>query len=253
MNLKKLLLVSLTSFLLFGTYLTSFNIDNRFNIDALGDNMRRIYAYPEFAMNKDGWGDDSLYIHYWGGSSSSTYAVAPEMILAVSDYYLGLVYYDIPADSTNFMISSYQNTSNDWEKTVDVTLNVDNKFFGFKIINEYVSGKVNVYQENIGMSAEEFTGILAKIDSCGLGYASGYNSYEYIIRTFIQKSDDTNIMGSTEQNKFSTTFFADMNENATFSIDGLNRTANNTSISQKLTIMQRQYNANVANTDINYI
>jgi hypothetical protein len=175
------------------------------------------------------------------------------MILAVDDYYFGLLYYDIPADSTNFMIASVQNTANNWQKTVDITLSNDNKFFGFKIINQYISGKVNVFQENIGMTSDQFTGILAKVSSCGNGYASGYNSYEYLVRTFIVKADGTNIMSIENQNFFSTKTFADMNEGATFSIDGLNRTANNTTITQKLTVIQRQFNDNPDNTDINYI
>jgi hypothetical protein len=253
MNFKKTLLATLTTFMVGGVVLSANQNTSQFEADAVGDNMRRIYVYPEFAMNKDSWDDDVLNIHYWGGTSSSTYSSAPQMILAVDDYYFGLLYYDIPADSTNFMIASVQNTANNWQKTVDITLSNDNKFFGFKIINQYISGKVNVFQENIGMTSDQFTGILAKVSSCGNGYASGYNSYEYLVRTFIVKADGTNIMSIENQNFFSTKTFADMNEGATFSIDGLNRTANNTTITQKLTVIQRQFNDNPDNTDINYI
>lgn len=226
---------------------------SQFEVAAVGDNMRRIYAYPEAAMNKDSWDDDVIHIHYWGGSSSSTYSTAPQMILAVGDYSYGLLYYDIPADSTSFMLAAIQNTGDDWRKTNDITLNNDNKFFGFKIINSYTNGKVNVYQENIGMTAAQFSGVLYHVNSCGTGYASGYNSYEYLIRTFVKKADGTNIMSTTEQNAFSSTTYADMNNGSTFSIDGLNRTAGNTTITQKLTILQRQFNADSNNTDINYI
>jgi len=253
MNFKKTLLATLTTFMVGGVVLSANQNTSQFEADAVGDNMRRIYVYPEFDMNKDSWDDDVLNIHYWGGTSSSTYSSAPQMILAVDDYYFGLLYYDIPADSTNFMIASVQNTANNWQKTVDITLSNDNKFFGFKIINQYISGKVNVFQENIGMTSDQFTGILAKVSSCGNGYASGYNSYEYLVRTFIVKADGTNIMSIENQNFFSTKTFADMNEGATFSIDGLNRTANNTTITQKLTVIQRQFNDNPDNTDINYI
>lgn len=253
MNFKKALLTTLTTIMVGGVVLSANQNTSQFEADAVGDNMRRIYVYPEDALNKDSWNDDVLNIHYTGGSSPSSYATAPAMILAVGDYYLGLLYYDIPADSTTFMIQAEQNASNSWQQSVNVTLDTGNKFFGFKLINEYIGGKVNVFQENITMSSAQFTGILAKISSCGAGYASGYNSYEYLIRTFVKKADGTNIMGTGQQALFSTTDFADMNDGFAFSIDGANRTANNTSITEKLTIMQRQFNANVDNTDINYI
>ncbi len=253
MNFKKALLTTLTTIMVGGVVLSANQNTSQFEADAIGDNMRRIYVYPENALNKDSWDDYVLNIHYWGGSSSSTYATAPAMILAVGDYYLGLLYYDIPADSTNFMIASFQGTANNWQKSVDVALNDGNKFFGFKLINDYEGGKVKVFQENITMSSGQFTGILSKINSCGSGYASGYNSYEYLIRTFVKKADGTNIMGTGQQALFPTTFFADMNDGFAFSIDGTNRTANNTSVTEKLTILQRQFNANVDNTDINYI
>jgi len=253
MNFKTTLSSVLTILMVGGVFLSVNQNTSQFEADAVGDNMRRIYVYPENALNKDSWDDDVLNIHYWGGSSSSTYATAPAMILAVSDYYLGLLYYDIPADSTNFMIASIQNTGNNWQKSVDIVLNDGNKFFGFKLINDYEGGKVKVFQENITMSSAQFTGILSKINSCGSGYASGYNSYEYLIRTFVKKADGTNIMGTDQQALFSTTDFADMNDGFAFSTDGTNRTAGNTSVTEKLTILQRQYNANVDNTDIDYI
>jgi hypothetical protein len=255
MNFKTTLSSILTILMVGGVFLLVNQNTSQFQADAVavGDNMRRIYVYPENELSKDSWNDDVLNIHYTGGSSSSTYATAPAMILAVGDYYLGLLYYDIPADSTTFMIQAEQNTNNLWQQSVNVTLNDGNKFLGFKLINDYEGGKVKIFQENIIMSSAQFTGILSKIDSCGAGYASGYNSYEYLIRTFVKKADGTNIMGTSEQNLFPTTRFADMNDGFVFSIDGTNRTANNTSVSEKLTILQRQFNANVDNTDINYI
>jgi hypothetical protein len=255
MKIKKIIL-AITSVTIFFSFLTNFQSINKYKLDnvfALGDNMRRIYVYPENALTKDGWDNGFLYIHYWGGSSSSTYSSAPEMIRAIDDYYLGLFYYDIPNDSTNFMIASYRNTLKDWEKTIDVSLNSSNDFLGFKIINVYVAGKLDVFQESISMSAANFTGILYHINSCGTGYASGYNSYEYLIRTFIKKEDGTNIMGTTEQALFTTTYFNDINEGESFSLSPDVRSTNNTSIYQKLSVLQRQFNANPNNSDIIYI
>jgi hypothetical protein len=234
MRFKKRLIYFLTTFSIFGLFQVTQSTEiNRTNAD-IEPTQRRIYAYPENAMDKDGWGDDDIWISF--KNPSNVWSSRSLMTLAVADFFLGLVYADVPSDSTAIEFFSDNTTTNSLQRTGDITLTSTNLFQGFKIINSYVGGFVNVFQEKILLSAAQFSGILYHIDSCVDNFASGYNSYEQIIKTFI--IDGTQIMGDTERKNISTTAYFDVAYNQTFSLSQ-NRT-------QSITLAQKLHSIRLA-------
>jgi hypothetical protein len=196
-----------------GVVLTANQSTSQFEADATGDNMRRIYAYPENQMNKDGWGDDEIYIRY--KSSSNVWSSRSLMTLSVTDHYLGILFADVPNDAIAIEFFTDSSTTDAWRMTNEITLNETNLYQGFKIIDSYTNGKVNVFQEKIVLSALQFSGILFHINSCSPNFASGFNSYEQIIKTFI--FDSTQIMIESERANLSTTTYLDMTYSETYS------------------------------------
>ncbi len=157
----------------------------------------RVYVVRKWeGENRWQFWEEKMYIHYWGGSSGSDYATAPEMVKVLDDYHHGLYYYDVPANTTHFMVSAFQNEGNNNLKSKNLELSevldkqsnnempflydwngVDggggNRVFGF---------------EKAGMSTSQLAKVLGHIDSCSSSYASGYNAYPQINNLFLSNS-----------------------------------------------------------------
>jgi len=209
---------------------------------------RRIYVWVEDAMDKDGWGDGQIYIHYWGGTGS-VWETRPQMntILAAGSFYRGLFYYDIPSNNNTFMITAESGEPNEWQKSDEVTLASGNRFKSFKLINVYTGGshdgRPNFYESSVAISANQFISVVNKVDSCSIDFASGWNHYKDLIRIFLYDDDSftTRIMGESEFNLLDTTMFNDMAYYASFSLTD-NRTLN-ISIQEKIESLRLKYNA----------
>ncbi|MDY0373910.1 MAG: hypothetical protein RBQ86_07320, partial [Candidatus Izemoplasmatales bacterium] len=79
----------------------------------------RIYAYLEGGWDNSG----HMFIHYWGGASGTDWNSCPEMTNVVSDYYQGLFYYDVPIDTTTFLVKdSTGNVSKSSNQSANITI-----------------------------------------------------------------------------------------------------------------------------------
>jgi hypothetical protein len=248
---KKLTISSLSLIILSGIVLSVGTSEpSEFNAQATVETSRRIYVWVENEMNKDGWGDGGIYIHYWGGTASSTFASRPLMntILGAGDFFRGLFYYDIPSDSTTFIITADQAaTPPEWQQSDEVTLSATNRFKSFKLINSYGGGshggRPGFFETSISLGASQFVWVVSKIDSCSSDFASGFNHFKDLVRIYLFDNDSytTSIMGSSEFNALDTTNFSDVAFGQPFSLSE-NRTLT-ISIQTKLEVLRVKYNA----------
>ena len=154
---------------------------------------RRVYVVL-IDEGEQKWTGSQMFIHYWGGSSGTTWASCPEMIKVVSDYWQGIFYYDIPVDTTNFMVKA---VTGDTSKVSDKSDNfaVSSLFIGSDYKAGYVSDWVNdawqrtiSYGDNLPSNSGQIAAVLNHIDSCSDSYAGGFNAWPQINDLFISPS-----------------------------------------------------------------
>ncbi|MCX5774779.1 MAG: hypothetical protein NTV44_00120, partial [Firmicutes bacterium] len=190
--------------------------------------------YRVYVVNTQSWFDNtSLYIHYWGGASGTTWESCPAMTEAVSDYYSGLYYYDVPNDTTNFLVKQGTGGVADWKKTANFTIDL-NKTQAYSIEPSVSGQPASIGSHTVLLSAAQFTGVLYHIDSCSGDHAEGYEANPQLNNLFV------NNIGSSEKALFPTTMVTDyVSENLSHD---LGKTAT-VSITNKLAMLQAKYDA----------
>ncbi len=259
MNLKKIITVNALFIFLIGIFLNLFGfnlVNNQIpkELNANSEDSRRLYVWIENAMDKDGWGDEEIFIYYSGpGVTSPTWSSRPQMNLILGAFEQGIFYYDVPAATTSFEISAWIGESgngyfvNEWQKSDIVTLGAGNRFKTFKLIDSYNggshSGRPGMYEDTLQMSSTQFVNVINKIDSCSASYASGYNHFKDLLRIFLYSDDTytTRIMTEINFNNLDTENFSDVAYNQTFSLIS-NRTLT-ISVATKLDVLREKYNS----------
>ena len=185
---------------------------------------RRLYVYT-----KEGWNQDTPYIHYWGGGVSSVFNAAPAMTEVVDDWWNGLFYFDLPVAATNYLLKNAA-YGDGTVKTND--LNVADAFppNDYKIVETWGGGGSVFAQPSLSnMNAGQFAAILSKIDSCSYSYASGVNAYPQINDLFYTNATKTD---------HDTTYVPDQKNLANESI--------NVTITDKYNFISARYNQDLA-------
>ena len=174
-----------------------------------------------------------MYIHYWNSDGDLTlWADKPEMINAVSDYWQGLFFYDLPVSATGFMVVAFPGDTaekNKSENIVVTELEVSGNYKAVAIeawVNDSVK-RVATVEENLPANSGQVAAILNNIDSCSSSYASGYNAWPQLNDLFITPST---LAPST----------LDLNTVVTDNFGG------DTTIGNKTTWLENQYNLDQA-------
>ncbi len=150
---------------------------------------RRVYVYLE-----GGWDSGNMYIHYWGGASGTTWASCPQMTKVVSDYYQGLFYYDVPVETTDFLVKDstgdVSKQSNQSDNFLISTIFTGSDYKVFEIdpwVNDSTK-RTGTVKDNVPMSSAQAAAVLNNINSCDSSYAEGYNAWPQLNDLFISSS-----------------------------------------------------------------
>ena len=203
MNLKKIITANSFLLILFGVLVNPLRLNNQ-NLQSpidtfASDSNKRIYAYL-----KGGWdGGNNMYIVYWGGSSSNTFETAAQMTKVISNYWEGLYIYDVPNDTTNFLV---RNRSGAYagEKNQSVDISISSLFISgtpdnFKAleVGAWVADdqkRTATFVDNLGLSTSDVVLLLNKINTCSTSTSFGFNAYPQINDLFFTTNTFT---GST--------------------------------------------------------
>lgn len=149
---------------------------------------RRVYVVLE--GDWQGGVESDMYIHYWGGAVGTDWNNCPKMDKVVSDYSQGLFFYDVPIDTTTFMVKRYAGGVADWEKTVDIP--ISSLFLGtdFKAaaIPYGTTPRSAKFYDNLPSNSGQTAAVLAAINSCSTCYAGGCNAWPQLDDLFISCS-----------------------------------------------------------------
>lgn len=151
---------------------------------------KRVYAYLDGAWDNAA----GMHIHYWGGSSGSDWNNKPAMTRVLSDYYVGLFYYDVPSNTTHVIFSAWSGdpgkNSNRTDDLPMSSLFPSGSYKAAKISGW--QGDDNKYREvwytDLAMSTGQFGAVLGHVDTCNSDYAFGFNSYPQIDELITSKS-----------------------------------------------------------------
>ncbi|MBM3909391.1 MAG: hypothetical protein FJ352_01295 [Firmicutes bacterium] len=199
MNFKKTLLATLTTFMVGGVVLSANQNTSQFEPQAAADD-KRIYVYLE-----GGWdAGDQMYIYYWGGSTSNTFDTASPMTQVINDYWQGMFYYDVPVDTTNFLVKDRASGNGNKNSNQSVDISMSSIFLtgptNYKAvaISAWLGSdgtKRNATTvDNLGLSNSDVVALLNKIDTCSSSTANGFNAYPQIDDLFFTTNTFT---GST--------------------------------------------------------
>ena len=150
----------------------------------------RIYAYLEGAWDNNG----HMFIHYLGGTSGTNWNSCPEMTKVVSDYWQGLFYYDVPIDTTTFLVKdSTGNVSKSSNQSVDITIASLRDGSNYKVaaVKSWVSDGAKrevTIADNAPGNSGQIAAILNHINSCSASYSVGYNAWPQLNDLFISPS-----------------------------------------------------------------
>ena len=203
MNLKKIITANSFLLILFGVLVNPLRLNNQ-NLQSpidtfASDSNKRIYAYL-----KGDWDDgDNMYIYYWGGSSSNTFETAAQMTKVISNYWEGLYIYDVPNDTTNFLVRDRSGAyAGEKNQSVDISMNslfISGTPDNFKALE--VGAWVNdnqkrtaTFVDNLGLSTSDVVLLLNKINTCSTSTSFGFNAYPQINDLFFTTNTFT---GST--------------------------------------------------------
>jgi hypothetical protein len=199
MNFKKTLLATLTTFMVGGVVLSANQNTSLFEPQAAADD-KRIYVYLE-----GGWdAGDQMYIYYWGGSTSNTFNTASPMTQVINNYWQGMFYYDVPGDTTNFLVKDRENGNGGKNSNQSVDISMSSVFLtgptNYKAVaisawlgsDETKRNATAV--DNLGLSDSDVVALLNKIDTCSSSTANGFNAYPQIDDLFFTTNTFT---GST--------------------------------------------------------
>jgi len=199
MNFKKTLLATLTTFMVGGVVLSVNQNTSQFEPQAASTD-KRIYVYLQGAWD----GGDQMYIYYWGGSSSNTFNTAEQMTQVINNYWQGMFYFDVPSDTTNFLVKdrSNGNGSKDSNQSVDISmssifLTTPNNYKAVAIsawLGSDFTKRSATFVDNLGLSDSDVVALLNKIDTCSNSTANGFNAYPQIDDLFFTTNTFT---GST--------------------------------------------------------
>ncbi|MGI6644346.1 MAG: hypothetical protein ACOX28_01055 [Bacilli bacterium] len=154
---------------------------------------RRVYA-----VLKEVWfhNEQRMYIHYWGGDVETNWDNCPQMSVAVDNYWKGMFFFDVPANTTGCIFKSESGNVGENDRTVDFELNQVFNESLFRVAwvekdpNNFDYGKRQVNVGEGPMDSLQFAGgILSRIDTCSNSYANGYNSYKQIMDCFYNCSE----------------------------------------------------------------
>jgi hypothetical protein len=202
-NLKKIITANSLVLVLFGILINPFQLNYSNNQSPLNtfasDSNKRIYAY----LKGDWDGGDNMYIYYWGGSSSNTFETAAQMTKVISNYWEGLYIYDVPNDTTNFLV---RDRSGSWagDKNQSVDISISSLFISgspnnYKAleVGAWVSDNTKrtaTFVDNLGLSNNDVVLLLNKINTCSTSTSFGFNAYPQIDDLFFTTNTFT---GST--------------------------------------------------------
>lgn len=157
--------------------------------DATTSDHVRIYVY----LN-NGWTDWSgltFYIHYWGGTTGSTWESCPSMTKVVSDYYQGLWYYDVPADTTGVLFKTATGNVDNWRETENVDISTYQPSQYVFYVKEAVSNNNKRWWDKVttaGMNSGQLAAVLATIHACDVDTGYGYNAWPQLNSLFVTPS-----------------------------------------------------------------
>lgn len=163
--------------------------DNAKKVDATTSDHVRVYVYLD-----NGWTDWSgltFYVHYWGGTTSSDWASCPSMTKVVSDYYQGLWFYDLPADTTGILIKTAAGNVDNWRETenIDVTSYKPSDYVFY--VKEAVSSNNKRWWDKVttaGMNSGQLAAVLSTIHACDTDTGYGFNSWPQLNPLFVTPS-----------------------------------------------------------------
>jgi hypothetical protein len=200
MNFKKALLTTLTTMMVGGVVLSANQNTSQFEPQATSDTNKRVYVYLEGAWD----GGDVMYIHYFGGSSSTTFDAAVQMTQVINNYYQGMFYYDVPSDTTAFIVKDRANGNGFKFSNQSVDVSMSSIFLTGPINYKAVAisawlgsdgtKRSATFIDNLGASSSDIALILNKIDTCSASTANGFNAYPQIDDLFFTTNNPT---GST--------------------------------------------------------
>jgi hypothetical protein len=202
-NLKKIITANSFLLILFGVLVNPLRLNNQ-NLQSpidtfASDSNKRIYAY----LKGDWDGGDNMYIYYWGGSSSNTFETAAQMTKVISNYWEGLYIYDVPNDTTNFLVrdrsGAYAGNKN---QSVDISISslfISGTPDNFKAleVGAWVADdqkRTATFVDNLGLSTSDVVLLLNKINTCSTSTSFGFNAYPQINDLFFTTNTFT---GST--------------------------------------------------------
>jgi|LakMenE18May11ns_1017448.scaffolds.fasta_scaffold9694653_2 hypothetical protein len=200
MNFKTTLSSILTILMVGGVFLSVNQNTSQFEPQATSDTNKRIYVYLE-----GGWdGGDVMYIHYFGGSSSTTFDTAVQMTQVLDNYWVGMFYYDVPSDTTTFLVKDRANGNGGKNSNQSVDISMSSIFLTGPINYKAVAisawlgsdftKRSATFVDNLGASSSDIALILNKIDTCSASTANGFNAYPQIDDLFFTTNNPT---GST--------------------------------------------------------
>jgi hypothetical protein len=199
MNFKKALLTTLTTIMVGGVVLSANQNTSQFEPQAAADD-KRIYVYLEGAWD----GGDQMFIVYWGGSTSNTFNTASAMTQVINNYWQGMFYYDVPVDTTNFLVKDRADGNGGKFSNQSVDISMSSIFLtgptNYKAvaISAWIGSdetKRNATAvDNLGLSNSDVVALLNKIDTCSTSTANGFNAYPQIDDLFFTTNTFT---GST--------------------------------------------------------
>jgi hypothetical protein len=200
MNFKTTLSSILTILMVGGVFLSVNQNTSQFEPQAASDTNKRIYVYLE-----GGWdGGDVMYIYYFGGSSSTTFDTAVQMTQVINNYFQGLFYYDVPSDTTTFLVKDRASGNGNKFSNQSVDVSMTSIFLtgptNYKAvaISSWLGNdgtkRSATFVDNLGASSSDIALILNKIDTCSASTANGFNAYPQIDDLFFTTNNPT---GST--------------------------------------------------------
>jgi hypothetical protein len=183
---KKLTISSLSLIVLGGiVFSVGSNEPSEFEVSA-SDTNKRIYIYLKGTWD----GGDVMYIHYFGGSSSTTFDTAVQMTQVINNYWEGMFYYDVPSDTTGFLVKDRANGNGFKYSNQSVDISMSSIFLtgptNYKAVEISAwlgsdgTKRSATFVENLGLNNSEVALLLKKIDTCSSSTSGGFNAYPQI-------------------------------------------------------------------------
>jgi LPXTG-motif cell wall-anchored protein len=149
----------------------------------------RIYVY--LGNNWTDWSSSDFYIHYWGGTTGSTWASCPKMTKVVSDYYQGLWYYDLPSDTTTVLFKTGTGDVSNANETEDLSIStyqVSQYVFFVKSDTSTNGKRWWDKATTAGMNSGQLAAVLGTIHVCDVDTGYGYNAWPQLNSLFVTPS-----------------------------------------------------------------